>query len=80
MTTVDNLRNNIIDKLLTITNEDHLAEIYKLLKDNQSEVDLIKLTEEQRLMLQLSDNDIEHEKLIPQRQLDKKDLEWLKEL
>jgi hypothetical protein len=40
--------------------------------------DAIKLTEEQILMLQLSDNDIKTGKLIQQAQLDSNDLEWLK--
>ena len=38
----------------------------------------IKLTEEQILILQLSDKDIDSDKLISQVQLDKNDLFWLK--
>lgn len=80
MATIDNLRNSIIDKLLTITNKDYLSALHKLVENSQVEVDVVKLTEEQKLMLQLSDNDILNNKLISQSQLDKNDRKWLKDL
>ena len=80
MRTTDILRNNIIDKLLTITNKDYLSALYQLVKTSSVDKDVIKLTEEQILMLQLSDRDIKNGKLISQSQLDKDDLKWLKEL
>ena len=42
--------------------------------------DVINLTDEQILMLQLSDNDIKTGKLISQDELDKNDLQWQNEL
>lgn len=80
MATIDNLRNSIIDKLLTITNKDSLSALHKLVENSQVEEDIVKLTEEQKLMLQLSDNDILNNKLISQSQLDKNDRKWLKDL
>ncbi len=80
MRTTDILRNNIIDKLLTITNKDYLSALYQLVKTSAVDKDTVKLTEEQILMLQLSDNDIKNGKLISQSQLDKDDLKWLKGL
>jgi hypothetical protein len=71
-------RNNIIDKLLTITNKDYLTALYQLVKTSSIDNDTVKLTAEQILMLQLSDRDIENGKLISQSQLDKDDLRWLK--
>jgi hypothetical protein len=47
------------------------------LKDKQSDDDIIKLTDEQILMLQLSDEDIHAGRTISQELLDKNDLEWL---
>jgi hypothetical protein len=79
MRTTDVLRNNIIDKLLTITNKDYLSALYQLVNTNSADGDTVKLTEEQILMLQLSDKDIKSGKLISQSQLDKDDLQWLKE-
>lgn len=80
MRTTDILRNNIIDKLLTITNKDYLSALYQLVKTSSVDKDTVKLTEEQILMLQLSDKDIKSGKLISQSQLDKNDLQWLKGL
>lgn len=80
MSTTDILRNNIIDKLLTITNKDYLSALYQLVKTSSVDKDTVKLTEEQILMLQLSDKDIKNGKLISQSQLDKNDLQWLKGL
>jgi len=80
MEATDILRNNIIDKLLTITDADYLSAIYQLVERNSSDNDTVKLTEAQMLMLQLSDKDILNVKLISQDQLDKEDLQWVKEL
>ena len=51
MATVDNLRNSIIDKLLTITNKDYLNALYKLIENSSVDEDIVKLTEEQKIML-----------------------------
>ena len=80
MEATDILRNNIIDKLLTITDADYLSAIYQLVERSSSDNDTVKLTEEQMLMLQLSDKDILNGILISQDQLDKEDVQWLKEL
>ena len=79
-TTADNLRSNIIDKLLTISNADYLSALYKLVDTSSIDKDIIQLSEEQVLMLKLSDNDIKVGKVISQSQLDKTDLKWLKEM
>lgn len=78
MSTTDILRNNIIDKLLTISNKDYLAALYQLVKTSAVDKDIVELSDEQILMLQLSDEDIKNGKLISQTQLDKDDLKWLK--
>ncbi len=78
MAAADNIRNSIIDKLLTISNKDYLAALYQLINKSNVESDLVKLTDEQVLMLKLSDSDIENNRLISQEQIDKEDEEWLK--
>ena len=80
MSTADQIRNTIIEKLLTISNKDYLTALLQLVKNNSSETDVVKLTEEQKLLLQLSEKDIANGKLISQTELDKSDLKWLKEL
>ncbi|MDP2891160.1 MAG: hypothetical protein Q8P34_19610 [Bacteroidota bacterium] len=79
MDSSDILRNNIIDKLLTITNKDYLSALYQLVNSSSVSPDTVKLTDEQILMLQLSDLDIKNGRLISQDQLDKADLQWLGE-
>jgi len=80
MSQVDNLRNGIIEKLLSISNINYLKALDELVGNSKLEKDNIDLTEEQVLMLNLSDEDIKEGKLISQQQLDQEDLQWLKEL
>ncbi len=80
MNRADILRNSIIDKLLTISDKDYLAALHQLLENSSIDNDFVKLSEEQILMLKLSDRDIENGKLIAQDDLDKSDVQWLKEL
>ena len=80
MAQVDNLRNGLIEKLLTISNIDYLKALNELVASSKLEKDKLELTEEQILMLKLSDKDIKNGRLISQNQLDKEDLIWLKGL
>jgi len=80
MNQADILRNNIIDKLLTISNKDYLAALFQLVDNSSVDKDIIKLSEEQILMLQLSDKDIAEGRLSSQEDVDKNDMKWLKEL
>lgn len=80
MDTADNIRNNIIDKLLTISNKEYLTALYKLIAKNSAENDAIQLSEDQLLMLTMSEDDIKNNRIISQEELDKMDLEWLKGL
>jgi hypothetical protein len=78
MATVDTLRNKLIDKLLTISNKEYLLALNRLVETSTINNDPVKLTDEQILMLQLSDDDINAGRTISQEQLDKNDLEWLR--
>ena len=80
MDTADNIRNNNIDKLLTISNKEYLTALYKLISTNSVNNDEIKLSEDQLFMLNLSENDIKNNRIVSQEELDKMDLEWLKDL
>ena len=79
MKTTDNFRNRIIDKLLTINNREYLSALYKIIESSSPDSDLVELSEEQFLMLQMSDDDIKNDRLISYKELDKQDLEWLRE-
>jgi hypothetical protein len=80
MAQVDNLRNGLIEKLLTISNIEYLRALNEIVSSSKLETNKLDLTEEQVLMLKLSDKDIEDGRLISQNQLDKEDLIWLKGL
>jgi hypothetical protein len=80
MTTTDHIRNGIIEKLLTISNKEYLTALFQLVKSSSANDGNVKLTEEQVVMLNMSEKDIKRGKLISQAQLDKADLKWLKEL
>jgi len=80
MDTADNIRNNIIDKLLTISNKEYLTALYKLISKSSVENDTIQLSDDQLLMLNMSEDDINNNRIVSQEELDKMDLEWLKGL
>ncbi len=77
MATVDNIRNGLIDKILSIKNRDFLEALDKLISSSASESDIVELTNEQKMMLELSEEDIKNGKLISQEAMDKRNLEWL---
>ncbi|MBU2950726.1 hypothetical protein KO493_08460 [Tamlana agarivorans] len=77
MATVDNIRNGLIDKILSIKNKDFLVALDKLITSSASESDIIELTKEQKIMLEMSERDIKEGKLISQEAMDKRNLEWL---
>ncbi len=78
MAQIDNLRNGIIEKILAISNKDYLKALYQLVDNSMLENNNVCLTDEQVLMLKLSDKDINNGRLISQNELDKQDLKWLK--
>jgi len=77
MTTVDQLRNNVIDRILTIENRDFLIALEKLISASIADSEEFTLTKEQELMLQMSEDDILNGRTIPQRDLEEKTKEWL---
>ena len=76
---IDHLRNAIIDKLMAISNKDYLVALNKLM-ESAVEDDVVQLSPEQISMLKMSDNDIKNENVIAQDDLDKEDLKWLRAL
>jgi hypothetical protein len=77
MAQVDVIRNGIIDKLLAISDKEYLMALLRLV-DNTASQDNVKMTKEQKLMLEMSEADIQNGRTISQDDLDKNDLEWLK--
>lgn len=77
MAQVDSIRNGIIDKLLTISDKEYLMALLRLVDNSAVQGEKIKLTKEQKWMLEMSETDIQQGHIITQSDLDKKDLEWL---
>ena len=77
MTTVDKIRTGLIDKILSIKNKDFLEALDKLIASSKSELEIVELTNEQKAMLEMSENDIKTGKLISQDAMNKRNLEWL---
>ncbi|MFO7720661.1 MAG: hypothetical protein R6W85_09520 [Gillisia sp.] len=80
MSVADNIRNNIIDKLLTISDKEYLLALYQIVSTSAVNDDVVKLSEAQILMLNLSDEDINNDRVVSYDELDKTDIEWLKSL
>ncbi len=80
MSGVDILRNNIIDKLFTISNEDYLVKLYDILQKSNFAQNTKQLKPEQILMLEMSETDTINGDLITQEQIVLDDLKWLKEV
>jgi hypothetical protein len=76
MTTLDIIRNSLIDKIIATNNENLLSAIANIFESTQSE-EKIQLSSEQIEMLMMSENDIKCGKLISEDELRKTDLEWL---
>jgi hypothetical protein len=78
MAIVDIIRNGIIDKLLTISDEEYLKTLLQLIENSDVKHEKVVLTKEQKLMLEMSEKDLLDGQIISQNDLDKNDLEWLK--
>ena len=78
MATVENIRKGLIEKIISIQNKELLEALDTFVSADKSVSDR-SLTEEQKSMLQMSENDIASGQLISQEAMDKRNLEWLNE-
>ena len=75
MTTLEILKNSLIDKIVATKNEKLLHALINIFESTQPE-ETIQLSLEQIEMLMMSEDDIKYEKLISEDELRKIDLEW----
>ncbi len=80
MATVEKIRSELIDKILSIKNKDFLVALDSLITSSSINNEIIKLTDEQIEMLEMSEADIANGRLISQEAMDKRNLEWLNAL
>ncbi len=79
MATIENIRNGLIDKILSIQNKDLLETLDRLVSSKADEFEVHELSPEQKKMLEMSEDDILNGRLISQEALIKRNLEWLNE-
>jgi len=80
MNQIDSIRNSIIDKLITISNKDYLKAIFKIVDNSSVAGEKLQLSDEQKILLQLSEDDIKEHRVVLEAQMNKDDLKWLKEM
>ncbi len=79
MNTVDDIRNELIDKILAIRDRDFLEALSKLVTSSALKSEKAELTPAQKAMLEMSEEDLKNGNLISQEAMDKRNLEWLNE-
>jgi hypothetical protein len=79
MRTVQDIRNDIIDKVLAIQGEDILLELDHIIEAISIESEIIAITREQKEMLEMSEDDIKQGRIISQEDMVRRNLEWLDE-
>jgi hypothetical protein len=78
MTSATDIRNKLIDKLMAIQDVDYLKALSNIIDRSGVEQDIIPLTEEQKIMLAMSDEDLKTGRIIDQITLNERELRWLK--
>jgi hypothetical protein len=79
MEKLETLRNRVIDQLLAINDPRYLEALSQMIGHSKVEESSVRLSEEQKLMLAMSDEDIRSERLIDQNELNEQELTWLNE-
>jgi hypothetical protein len=81
MASVDDLKNGLIEKILSIQNKALLEALDEIVSTNDTNTsEKITLTKAQKAMLEMSEQDIKEGRLISQEAMDKRNLEWLNAL
>ena len=75
--TVDKIRSGLIDKIMTIQNKDFLIALDNLISSTDSDINVVELSDDQKEMLEMSEDDIKNGLLISQEAMDKQNMEWL---
>lgn len=77
MATTNEIRNRLIESLMAINDQEYLKALEGIVKSSNIGRSTIPLTEEQKIMLAMSDEDINKGRVIDQETLNKKEFEWL---
>ena len=77
MASTEQIRNNLIDKLLSINNRDIIASMDELLESTIREKDIYKVSKQQKLILAASETDIKNGDLISDEEVNREEDLWL---
>jgi len=77
MTTLDNIKNSLIDRILATKNEKFLQAMTTIFESAQSE-ELVTLSSEQIEMLAMSEDDILNGRLVSEEDIKASNPEWLR--
>lgn len=80
MATISDIRSGLIDKILAIKNKELLQALDQLIATTSSVSNIIETTSEQKIILEMSEEDMKNGELISQEEMIKRNLEWLNEL
>ena len=78
MISISDIRNKVIDQLLAIKDAEFLRALSDMIDRAHVQESTVQLTEEQKIMLAMSEEDIKAERTIDQLTLNERELEWLK--
>jgi hypothetical protein len=78
MTSATDIRNQVIDQLMAIKDEGYLRALSDMINSSHVQEEVVPLTEEQKIMLVMSEEDIKAERTIDQHTLNERELQWLK--
>ncbi len=77
MSPIDKIRSGLIDRILSIQNKGLLLALDKIISSFTVESEIVELNYEQKVMLEMSEQDIREGKLISQEAMNKRNIEWL---
>ncbi|NLP58840.1 hypothetical protein [Lutibacter sp. B1] len=77
MMRIDNIKNNLIDRILATKNEKLLQAIKNIFDSTLVADEIVTLSSEQIEMLLMSEKDIENDNLISESELNDIDSEWM---
>jgi archaellum component FlaF (FlaF/FlaG flagellin family) len=75
MPKVEEIKNDIIGKILSISNEDFLEALDKLI-DSSNQVGQVNVTPEQRIYLEMSEEDILAGRIVSEQEMKEYDKKW----
>jgi len=78
MISTSEIRNKIIDQIMAIKDAEFLRALSDMIDRAHVQEKAVQLTDEQKLMLAMSDDDIKEGRTIDQLTLNERELEWLK--